>query len=164
MPCENEEWLEIDDARGKAELTSLLDGLETIITRIHQDAPHAQIVLLNYYQIIPEPDVPLTGHTRVCQDLRAAKPGGAFRTDLRAQADFVQRELNGTIEAAAAEYKDVLMVDIGNLFEGHELCTADRWLFDGTWDAAHPNAAGQQQIADAVLARCEQLASDCVGR
>ena len=150
--------------RAQSELNSLRTGLTAIINGIHRSSPAAQIVLLNYYQIIPEADVPLSGHTRLCQNLRLSRPGGAWRQQIRAKADFVQARLNGTIEEVSRLFPDVLLVDIANLFADHELCTNDRWIFDGIWEAAHPNVEGHRQIAQAILDRCATLPKNCVGR
>lgn len=151
-------------SRAKSELDSLTTGLLATINSVHRRSPGAQIALIDYYQIVPEANAPLTGTSIVCKDLRAARPGGAWRTAIRSKANFVQDQLNGTIKAVAARYPDVLMVDIGSLFEGHELCTSPRWLFDGAWDAAHPNQTGQQQIANAIVSRCGTLPKMCRGR
>ena len=146
------------------ELTSLTAGLKGTIAYIHNKAPHARIVLVDYYQIIPGANAPLSGSTRVCQDLRFARPGGDFRTHIRAEADFLQEQLDQTIRDVASAFPDVIMVELKTAFEGHEMCTNHRWLLDGTWDAAHPNTIGQQIIAKAVLDRCATVPRRCVGR
>jgi hypothetical protein len=121
-------------------------------------------VLVDYYQIIPDANATLTGTSfPVCRDLRFSKKGGNWRTTIRAKADFLQQQLNDTIKSAAAKYPDVAFFDISNLFQGHEMCTTDTWLLDSVWDAAHPNATGQQQIGQAVIADCEKLANHCIG-
>lgn len=120
-------------------------------------------MLVGYYQIIPAADASLHGTTFVCRDLRFSSPDSEFRTSIRGEADFLQQQLNNTIESVAGKYPGVAYFDISNLFSGHELCTSNTWLFSGAWDAAHPNATGQQQIGQAVIADCEKLADRCIG-
>jgi len=147
----------------QTELTSLAQGLSDTIAYIKQNAPSAQIVLVGYYQIIPAPDADLKGTTFVCRDLRFSTKNSEWRTSIRAQADFLQQQLNNTISSVASKYPGVAYFDISNLFQGHELCTTNTWLFSGSWDAAHPNATGQQQIGQAVIADCEKLTDHCIG-
>ncbi len=147
----------------QTELASLAQGLSDTIQYIKNQAPSAQIVLVGYYQIIPAADASLTGTTFVCRDLRFSTKNSAWRTSIRAQADFLKQQLNNTISSVASKYPGVAYFDISNLFQGHELCTTSTWLLSGAWDAAHPNATGQQQIGQAVIADCEKLPDHCIG-
>jgi hypothetical protein len=119
---------------------------------------------LNYCQVIPKADADLSGPSVVCQDLRKAAKNSKFRHDARDIGDFLQSKLNGVISDAASRYSDVELVDISNLFAGHELCTTDTWLLDAAWDAAHPDAEGQVRIGAAVVADCVALPDRCIGR
>lgn len=150
-------------AKVKRELASLADGLSGTIGYIKNRAPAAQIVLVDYYQIVPGANAPLRGTSAVCRDLRLSRPGGMWRTAIRAKAEFLQQQLNDTIKSVAAKHHGVAFFDISKLFQGHEMCTIKTWLLDGEWDAAHPNATGQQQIGQAVIADCEKLANHCIG-
>ncbi|MET8845965.1 SGNH/GDSL hydrolase family protein [Amycolatopsis sp. NPDC004625] len=145
------------------ELKSLKDGLTKTLDAVHDAAPAAQILLLDYYQIIPGADADLAGSSFICRDLRFSKQGGKWRTSIRAKADFLQKTLNSTIGAAATGRAYVKTVDISSAFSGHEMCTKSTWVFDGTWNAAHPTKPGQQAIADAVIAVCGQLPRGCRG-
>ena len=147
----------------QTELASLALGLSDTIQGIKNQAPSAQIVLVGYYQIIPAADASLTGTTFVCRDLRFSRKNSAWRTSIRTQANFLQQQLNNTISSVASQYPGVAYFDISNLFQGHELCTTDTWLLSGAWDAAHPNATGQQNIGQAVIADCEKLTDHCIG-
>jgi lysophospholipase L1-like esterase len=151
-------------ARTEAELASLGRGLTTIIRTIHSAAPHARIVVLDYYQIVPTAAATVTGSTPLCTDiaLQSAIPG--WRLSFRAKAAFALAHLDATITAATRKFPDVSLVDLSTAFAGHELCTPQTWLFSTTWDAAHPTAVGQQHIAAAVLADCRTLAKKCRGR
>jgi hypothetical protein len=147
----------------QSELDSLTSGLSGTIGYIKNRAPSAQIVLVDYYQIIPSADAPIRGTSNACRDLRFSSPGGAWRTSIRAKGEFIQQKLNDTIKAVAIR-SNVAFFDIATLFQGHEMCTADTWLFDHDWDAAHPNSTGQWQIGQAVIADCKALANHCIGK
>jgi len=146
-----------------AELKSLRTGLTLTIDLVHGAAPNAQIVLLNYYQIIPKADATLRGSSPICHDLRASRKGGKWRRTIRAKANFVQQKLNDTISSVAADYSDVKLVDIADLYSGHEMCTTSSWLFDGLWNGAHPTETGQSHIASTILAACDTLPKKCHG-
>jgi len=147
----------------QTELDSLTLGLSGTIAYIKNRAPAAQIVVVGYYQIIPAANAVLQGTSAVCHDLRFSRQGGEWRTGIRAEADFLQQQLNNTISSVVGKFAGVAYVNIQNLFQGHEMCTPDTWILSGSWDAAHPNATGQQQIGQAVIADCEKLANHCIG-
>lgn len=148
--------------RAEAELAGLAQGLRSAVDTVHRAAPGARILLVDYYQPVPEATAVLTGNSLVCRELRVRS--ARWRATVRARADLVAQGLDDTIRSAAAAYPDVRLVDIAELFAGHGMCTRTPWVFDETWDAAHPTAAGQQQIAAAVLAVCSHVPGRCVGR
>ena len=64
--------------------------------------------------------------------------------------DLIQ-VVNTAIEKAAKESGQVEYLDVTHAFAGHELCTADPWIYDITDAAAlHPTAAGYQALAAAI--------------
>jgi hypothetical protein len=146
-----------------AELKSLRAGLTLTIDLVHGAAPNAQIALLNYYQIIPGANAALRGSSPICKDLRASRKGGSWRRTIRAKADFLQDRLNATISSVAADHSDVMLVDIADLVDGHEMCTTSTWLFDELWRAAHPTRTGQSSIASTILAACGTRPKECHG-
>lgn len=148
--------------RTRAALASLAGALTRIIRAVHTDAPHARVVVVDYFQIAPAAAAPVTASSLLCQVVSSQTP--AARALLRQRADVLQRLLNATITAAAHRYPDVALVDLTGAFAGHELCTTGSWLFADPWDAAHPTAVGQQHIAAAVLAVCRALPGRCDGR
>lgn len=150
--------------RTRLELASLARGLTAIIRTVHRAAPHARIVVVDYYQIAPAASAPVTGSTPLCTDiaLHSAIPG--WRAGFRAAAAFALARLDGTIAGVTHRFADVSLVSLASTFAGHELCTARPWVFSTTWDAAHPTAVGQRHIAAAVLADCRALPKKCRGR
>jgi hypothetical protein len=150
--------------RASAELGSLRLGLTRAIETIQGAAPHAQILILNYYQLIPEPQVDLQGTTALCRSMRAHGRNPQWRIRVWNEAEFVQDQLNSVIASAAERYPGVALVDIAGVLSGHEFCTADTWLFSGVHDAGHPTAIGQRYIAQAALDRCSTLPRRCIGR
>jgi hypothetical protein len=151
-------------SRVAEELASLRTALAHIIDLIHGAAPSAQIIVVNYYQIMPKADADLTGTSVICQDLRKAAKNSKFRRDAREIGEFLQSKLNAVINDVASSYTDVELVNIVNLFSGHEMCTIGSWLLDGAWNAAHPTADGQREIGHYVVAQCGLLPKKCIGR
>jgi lysophospholipase L1-like esterase len=140
------------------ELASLRTGLTDIIQTVHSEAPYAQIAVLDYYQPIPtesEPLVDTIGASPICVALNVAQASGKLAS-ISAQADFLQGQLNSVILEVANSFDYVTPVDISGAFAGHEMCVADtggnsqNWVFNAIWNAAHPTATGQQQIAAAI--------------
>lgn len=148
-----------------AELVSAKAGLEQAIAEVLANAPNAQILLVDYYQIIPAASTPVYGTSAICRDIRGAGP--ARRSFLQDAADYVQARLNDAIKAAANSSPNVAFVDIANKFAGHEMCTSQPWVFDGglfsNWRTAHPTEHGQSVIAQAVIDRCATLKGRCLG-
>ena len=149
-----------------AELSSLSNGLSDTINFIHRNTPSSQVVVVNYYQLIPGASASLTGTSTICRDLRFSSQGGNWRQSIRAQADYFQQQLDSTIANVVARYPDVILVNIANLMSGHEMCTLNSWEFDGVSNnsAGHPNATGQWQIGQAILSVCNRLSKRCNGR
>jgi hypothetical protein len=159
-------------AKASAEVASARAGLIKAIGTIKSDAPHAQIVLVDYYQIAPGATEPVQGSGLICRDIRArGHKSKDWRKNFRDAAVYVQTQLNDAIKAAAQSSPGVALVNITNLFSGHEMCTASSWIFSDTqawirtdtWRAAHPTATGQAHIAKAVLAICRKLKDHCLG-
>jgi hypothetical protein len=160
--------------KATTELQDVTTGLTTAINEIKIAAPDAQIVLVNYYQPIPSPTEAVYGSGAICRDIRAHSHIHGWRQAASATADYVQGQLNDAIAAAAtaSTSSGVQLVDIAHLFEGHEMCTSNSWVFSDAqswirtdaWRAAHPTKAGQAQIADAVVGKCMSLANHCLGR
>jgi hypothetical protein len=148
------------------DLSSMKNGLISLIGGIHRQAPHAQIVVVDYYQVIPEANAALAGAGRLGEDLRTTglRIGQKWRQVIRQKASFVLQQLNGAIVSAATQFPDVAVVDLTNAFEGHEMCTLNSWLFDDIHNAGHPTGNGQVEIAAAVLSECAKRPNDCVGR
>lgn len=128
------------------ELTAALDGqvapdLRRALARIRAAAPNAQILVAGYPRILPA-------------------TGGCFDQVSIAAGDrpFVRRmeeRLNQAVQTAAMA-AGATFVDMTGPSAGHDVCAgaAQRWvepMIDGP-GALHPNARGQQAIADAVAA------------
>jgi hypothetical protein len=146
-------------AEDEVDSTGFLHTLRDFYQTIASDAGgKSNIVVAGYPNLFP---LPSFGN-----DVRAALHCAGW---LRGNAPSVlnefavgQAELNSTIALAAAE-AGVRFVELGDLFPGHELCTADAWInalrpfYSG---AGHPNEAGQQAIASDVAAQLGYLAGD----
>ena len=114
----------------------LVAGIEAV----HRRAPDAQVVVVGYPQIAPA--------RGACAELPVAPRDAAF-------ARQVNEQLTQQLEAAAAA-ADADYVDVFAATEGHDLCSDDPWIADGSVrppDAApyHPLAAEQRAVADLLV-------------
>jgi len=144
-------------------LTNVTSALDQLITSIGSKTnDQTKIFVLNYYEPIPPPDSFVSDGSQLCGLLDLSKVP-AFN-----QALIIQSALNRAIEQGIfdAEHRasppPVTLVDISGLMGGfgattpHGVCTAQPWVFTGSlfdakfWRAVHPNALGQQAIAQAI--------------
>ena len=116
----------------------LVQGYKSIV----KIARGARLVVVGYPDIVPAP-----GEGDECAWLGETEKNRAAQ---------VSEKLNATIAQAAAAV-DVKFVSVRNALDGRELCTEDSWmrpigrLFgEARQEMGHPNARGQQAIADAV--------------
>lgn len=113
-----------------------------LLRRIHARSPHARVYVVGYPAILPD-----TG-TGCWPRLPYAVADVPY---LRAK----QNELNAMLRAQATATRAVY-VDAYRPSVGHDACqpAADRWVepvFDASGVPLHPNAAGMQAMASAVL-------------
>ncbi|HJR24559.1 MAG TPA: SGNH/GDSL hydrolase family protein [Acidimicrobiales bacterium] len=121
------------------DLTALADALvDTVYPALEAAYPNARIVHVGYPRLTPPPGDPV---------------GACFwlpPSDQAAAAGFVDA-INGAIEAAvAASATDVGYLDVTSALADHELCTPSPWVT--LVGRAHPTAAGQQALRQAVAA------------
>jgi lysophospholipase L1-like esterase len=103
--------------------------------------PAATILHVGYPRLTPPPGDPVGA----CLWLSPA--------DQVAAAAIVDA-IDDTIEAAAGQSAEVAYVDVTDAFADHELCTSSPWVVPllSPLSRAHPNAAGQRALAEAVAA------------
>ena len=121
------------------EITALVRSLPASYEGIRSAAPGAAVVVVGYPRLFPLPPAGLTG----CPWLSTGERDAL--TSLAGQLDQGM--------AAAAAQAHVRYVSTLNVLTGHELCTGQPWInpvraFDS--GAGHPNASGQQALANAV--------------
>jgi lysophospholipase L1-like esterase len=114
-----------------------------VLRQIHARAPHARVYVVGYPAIVP------------------ATGTGCWPRLPYAVADLpylraIQRELNAMLRAQAAANRSVY-VDTYSPSIGHDACqpSATRWVepvFEAAGVPLHPNAAGMQGMASAILA------------
>ncbi len=114
-----------------------------VLRRIHARSPHARIYVVGYPAILPD------SGTGCWPRLPYADPDVPY---LRA----VQRGLNAMLRARAKANRGIY-VDTYKPSIGHDACQpqAVRWVepvFDASGVPLHPNAAGMEGMASAVLA------------
>lgn len=127
------------DSLEKPILTTTYPSLLTALRQVQQKAPHARVVIVGYPWILPA-------------------TGGCYPTMRVAAGDVpylrhLQATLNDAIRRAAAQ-TGATYVDMEAVSEGHDACAgSQRWIEPMTRSgpgAVHPNARGQQAIADQV--------------
>jgi lysophospholipase L1-like esterase len=127
----------VDTARFSVYLVDLKLELNTIMAKIHtlSNGSPPQVIVTGYYD-------PFSSKT--CSDT----------TELTSQEiswlESRISKLNNAIRGTVGKYSYASFAPVS--FAKHELCTADTWVQGSTGTMPfHPTAAGQQQIADAVM-------------
>lgn len=125
------------------------DGLVAIVGAVHERAPAARVLLVDYLTI-------LGPHT---PDDRAAPFEAVTRDTLRAVGDAVVRVFTTAGARSGAE-----VVSVAERSRDHVLGSAEPWvngLRIGSPASFHPNAAGMRAVAEAIV---EHVVGDGVGR
>ena len=110
--------------------------------KIHTADPSAVILAVGYPRLFPQHQNDVTATcTRWLTD------------DVRLGLNQLDADLNAAVHAAAAQ-TGARYVDVSNVLNGHEACTAHTWIFPigpiGGQQRGHPTKPGQLAIADAV--------------
>jgi lysophospholipase L1-like esterase len=98
-------------------LPQVLNNLIAIITEVHQRAPKAKVVLLNYQSVLPE--------NGSCARLGLTE---AQASEMRGIADRLAE-----VTSAAAKGHGALLMDARRITQGHDVCAKDSWMH-----AMHP--------------------------
>lgn len=122
----------IDDASGRVAST---------LKTIREKAPEAKVMLVGYPAVLPE-------NENDCKGQQPITVGDA--AFLRDVVKDLNSMLAGEAQAAGATYVDTYTPSIG-----HDICSEDRWI-EGIIPReptvpVHPNARGEEAMADAVL-------------
>lgn len=147
----------LDDCKEKGALAAAQTYIATVLPgklsasykAVRAAAPGADLVVVGYPRIVPRSKDAVTG----CPWLSEGERIGLNRT-----ADLLNLVLRIQAYRAGAVF-----VDVGNSLRGHELCTADSWVYPLGLDAnvsywAHPTAPGQAAIAASVRRTVRWLA------
>jgi lysophospholipase L1-like esterase len=136
-----------DTANFDAYLATVKDNIRTIYAKIQSTygATAPKTIILGYPNIFP-PEV-----------YNCASMNGMTADEVTWVRDVMTGHLNQAISETAAGYSFVHYVPVNNLV-GHEVCTADPWVFSST-DVGnlHPNAKGHQAMSNAVVSAYAQL-------
>ena len=123
-------------------LTVLPDRLVDTYRAVEAAAPHAKLVVVGYPRLFPRRQADVTGCPWLTDKERSALVEGG---------NLLNLVIRLSAWRAGARY-----VDVSNTLAGHELCTADSWIFPigvgsvpSYW--AHPILPGQQAIARRVV-------------
>lgn len=114
------------------------DNAEEVLAGIHERAPEATVIVVNYLHILPE--------SGTCSDIPFAEGDYAW-------GSRVHRRLNETLDQAAARF-DAEYVDMYAASEGHDACSDDPWVNGATIKAQamnfHPYRRGMRAIAQTI--------------
>ena len=130
------------------DLRATADSMRSALRQIKKKAPRATIVVVGYPKIFP---------TGAAGRQRCAAAGMPLTQGDLAFLDDLERDLNAVLRAQARA-AGVRYVDAYKRSVGHDMCAkpADRWIEPlvplGLGSRVHPNAAGQRDVARAVLA------------
>lgn len=116
--------------------------IEEVLASIHERAPRATVVIVNYLHILPEKGT--------CADVPFAPGDYGWGTR-------VHRQLNESMRRAAARY-DAEYVDMYAASKGHDACASEPWVNGATIKSGamsyHPYRRGMRAIAHTIY---EQL-------
>jgi len=114
------------------------DNLITIINSVRQKAPSAKILIINYPSIIPP--------NGSCAALGINKEQADISRTLAQQLALATKR--------AVDESGAQLVDIANASVGHDVCSKAPWVNGASVKAGtafHPNAAGAEATADAIV-------------
>ncbi|MGW2873495.1 SGNH/GDSL hydrolase family protein [Kitasatospora sp. NPDC001225] len=122
--------------------TTITPQLTDTLKRIHTKAPGARVLLVGYPSVLPA-----DGSTCVLR--QPVTPGDVEY--MHGVLDKLNAALKSTAAANGATYVDTATPTLG-----HDVCSDDRWI-EGALPGSpavpfHPNATGEQVMAQAVLA------------
>lgn len=124
-----------------ADVAQTGDRVVTVLQAIRQRAPHAQVIVVGYPEILPRQGT--------CPALMPLATG-----DYRYGNQVNQRLTQALRQAAAQEHLDY--VDVWRASQGHDVCSADPWI-NGQYtdptraEAFHPFANEQAAVAGLVV-------------
>lgn len=135
-------------AKAKANIDALGRIISGVYNALKLRVRDATIVVVGYPRLFPDKSKP----PHKCAWLQSDEQKAL--NDLADQLDKALR--------AAADGVSVVYVPTATALEGHELCTKDSWVFPiktkkAQPAAAHPKLAGQNAIANLVLAKLAGL-------
>jgi lysophospholipase L1-like esterase len=151
--CANAEY----ERQARERIDREVEQLIQMYLDMRERAPNARILVLGYPQLFPDDG----GHGISW----SSSITGAERRWLNAMGDYANQSIQNAIAAANAQGADIEYVDVSNALAGHEIGTDDPWMNDLDLDLSwppvnpasfHPNAQGQQALADAVNAAIDR--------
>jgi lysophospholipase L1-like esterase len=127
------------DDRVEERFKTLPDSLREIVTRIHLKSPHAQVVFVTYFTVLP-------------------RQGTCARVALTAeQADHMRgiAARLGDVTRAVAKQTGSDVLDVAQISRAHDACGSDPWVLGARREAGitippfHPNREAMREVAAA---------------
>jgi lysophospholipase L1-like esterase len=126
---------------------AVTDNLIKIINSVRQKAPSAKILIINYPSIIPP--------NGSCAALGINKEQADISRTLAQQLALATKR--------AVDESGAQLVDIANASVGHDVCSKAPWVNGASVKAGtafHPNAAGAEATADAIVKAYSAIAAN----
>ncbi|MFJ2861894.1 SGNH/GDSL hydrolase family protein [Kitasatospora sp. NPDC087314] len=135
-------WQYGNDDLAERITTTIAPQIADTLRRIHAKAPQARVLLVGYPSVLPADGAK-------CVLRQPVTPGDVEY--MHGVLDKLNAALKATAAAGGATYVDTATPTVG-----HDVCSDDRWI-EGALPGSpavpfHPNATGEQVMADAVLA------------
>ncbi|MFI9272315.1 SGNH/GDSL hydrolase family protein [Kitasatospora sp. NPDC052896] len=135
-------WQYSDDDTLVDRINAAAPQLASVLQQIHAKAPNAKVLLVGYPSVLP-------ADASTCAGKQPVTVGDVAY--LHGILDQLNAMLASTAAANGATY-----VDTATPTQGHDVCSDDRWIEGALPEQPavpfHPNATGEQVMADAVLA------------
>jgi hypothetical protein len=121
-----------------AELSTLETNLVALYKQIKGDAPNAQILVLDYPQLLPSSPI-----DQACANLLPLMPkypglGSDEQDWLRGETTNLDNTIEDAVGIANAEANvGAVFLDVANVFKGHEACSSKAWINAPTISGIH---------------------------
>lgn len=129
-------------------LSGLTDELTGMVDAIRQRAPHAQIVFVDYFTVLPQSGKP-------CEGVPLGKEDQKYILEIARQLQVASKH--------AAQHSGAELVELSKYSRSHDACSAEPWVKG--WDLSgtvsgnagpyHPNSAGVHAAADLLVSHLE---------
>ena len=135
-------WLGVNDIVANVPTTSYANDLNTLLTRLRANAPHARIAIANIPDLALLPAIIGNYQNSLSQKIQANQQLLSQQTQAYIQVLHQQIQAYNTIIANAAQQHSAILIDLS--LQNYNLQAHPEYISD---DGLHPNEIGYQQLA-----------------